>query len=287
MNNPQPIKYYTKQFKFYILIILISTNNAYAQMPKVTDTLQYEIVYSFKLVTDTSNRNKLYQEEVVVGIGKKHAYYKSAKAAIAQKKLEQEQQNFITGNTLNLSGINKYIKSEYYFNLKANTFWRKEHLVGTNYVFKEQLPVIKWNIQNNYKTIGTIKCQLATGYCRGRNYTAWFAVDIPITIGPWKFNGLPGLIVSIEDDKKEVFFSLKEINNLTKEQPVKPFYFDKQHTIITLPEWEKMYNTYQENPQTFTKEILNNMGVSATIAGLENESAAKKKKPNTIELKKD
>lgn len=35
---------------------------------------------------------------------------------------------------------------------------------------------------------------LATTQFRGLTYTAWFALDIPINEGPWKFHGLPGLI---------------------------------------------------------------------------------------------
>ena len=43
------------------------------------------------------------------------------------------------------------------------------------------------------------KCQRATCRWRGRDYVAWFAPDIPIRRGPWKFGGLPGLIMKIHD----------------------------------------------------------------------------------------
>jgi GLPGLI family protein len=43
------------------------------------------------------------------------------------------------------------------------------------------------------------RCQRATCHWRGRNYIAWFAPDIPIRRGPWKFGGLPGLIMKIYD----------------------------------------------------------------------------------------
>ena len=33
----------------------------------------------------------------------------------------------------------------------------------------------------------------------GRNYNAWFTVDIPRNDGPWLFSGLPGLILRIQD----------------------------------------------------------------------------------------
>lgn len=43
------------------------------------------------------------------------------------------------------------------------------------------------------------KCIKATTRFRGRDYTAWVTKELPINDGPWKFYGLPGLILQIED----------------------------------------------------------------------------------------
>ncbi|MGY0407967.1 MAG: GLPGLI family protein, partial [Polaribacter sp.] len=51
-------------------------------------------------------------------------------------------------------------------------------------------------------------CKLATSICKGRFYEAWFTEDVPIVDGPYKFTGLPGLIVNIYDTKKEYNFLL-------------------------------------------------------------------------------
>lgn len=39
------------------------------------------------------------------------------------------------------------------------------------------------------------KAQKATAKYGGRKWTAWFCQEIPIPNGPYKFGGLPGLIV--------------------------------------------------------------------------------------------
>src|SRR3712207_1960357 len=43
-------------------------------------------------------------------------------------------------------------------------------------------------------------CNKAQINYAGRNYTAWYAIDIPIPYGPFKFWGLPGLILKIEEE---------------------------------------------------------------------------------------
>ena len=44
-------------------------------------------------------------------------------------------------------------------------------------------------------------CRKAEATFRGIRWTAWYAPDIPLGIGPWKFNGLPGLVLWAYDDK--------------------------------------------------------------------------------------
>jgi len=58
----------------------------------------------------------------------------------------------------------------------------------------------KWEIIEETDTIMGYLCQKAKINYSGRNYTAWFAKDIAVNDGPWKFWGLPGLILKCSDD---------------------------------------------------------------------------------------
>mgnify|MGYP003657679479 CR=1 FL=1 len=67
-------------------------------------------------------------------------------------------------------------------------------------------------LADDKKIIGTFKCNLVNLNFRGRDYDIWYTYDIPTPFGPWKFNGLPGLIVKITSLDKQINFQLIEIN---------------------------------------------------------------------------
>ncbi|WHF52207.1 GLPGLI family protein [Chryseobacterium gotjawalense] len=59
---------------------------------------------------------------------------------------------------------------------------------------------INWEIFNENKLILNMLCQKAVGKFRGRTYTVWFTKEIPVSLGPWKIDGLPGLILEAKDN---------------------------------------------------------------------------------------
>ena len=65
--------------------------------------------------------------------------------------------------------------------------------------YDEATPSISWVVADSVRTILGHPCHMATADFRGRRWTAWFATDIPISDGPWKLGGLPGLILEAYD----------------------------------------------------------------------------------------
>src|SRR5690606_34194452 len=76
-----------------------------------------------------------------------------------------------------------------------------------------------WNITSETKKINEFMCYKATTTFRGNTFEAWFTPDIPINAGPWKWYGLPGLIVEATDKDQSVVFKLEKIEKLTEEIP--------------------------------------------------------------------
>jgi GLPGLI family protein len=95
----------------------------------------------------------------------------------------------------------------------------------------EPLNILRWVIEDDFKDIGNFSCQKASTWFRGRNYIAWFTHEIPVTFGPWKLNGLPGLIVYAYDLSGEVVFKLEELNignNLFEDDKIFMFELNNQ-----------------------------------------------------------
>ena len=57
----------------------------------------------------------------------------------------------------------------------------------------------QWQLLDSTRNISGYPCKLAVCQFRGRTYKAWYTTEIEIEEGPWKFHGLPGLIVEIAD----------------------------------------------------------------------------------------
>lgn len=73
----------------------------------------------------------------------------------------------------------------------------------TSYCTYDSTAIQEWELLDDVDVILGIECKKARTHFRGRDWTAWYATDIPYSAGPWKFGGLPGLIVKAEDSTGE------------------------------------------------------------------------------------
>lgn len=67
---------------------------------------------------------------------------------------------------------------------------------------------MEWELINEKKQIAGFSCQKSQTFAFGRKFIAWFTTEIPISDGPYKFRGLPGLIIEVYDDQRHFVFSL-------------------------------------------------------------------------------
>jgi GLPGLI family protein len=110
-------------------------------------------------------------------------------------------------------------------------------VMGDKFKYEDEPGALPWKILNETDTIASYSCQKATLNFRGREYTAWFATDIPVSEGPWKFKGLPGLILKAEDTKGLFSFKLIGLQQLSAPLPIQ--IDDAKSIKCTREEFEK------------------------------------------------
>lgn len=76
-----------------------------------------------------------------------------------------------------------------------------DQIENINYQVVDNIPKINWDISHtDTKKIGKYTCKKATAEYRGSYYTAYYTREIPVSAGPYKFKGLPGLIMELKSD---------------------------------------------------------------------------------------
>lgn len=125
------------------------------------------------------------------------------------------------------------------------------HSAG-RYKYTEPVLNIGWKIGKETKEIMGYTCTKATASHRGRDWTAWFTNDIPMSRGPLYFGGLPGLIMELSDSKENYYF---ECNGLEKPREATPICFiGREYVESTRVKTRKTEQICLRNPSAFFAE---------------------------------
>ncbi|RXG32910.1 GLPGLI family protein [Leeuwenhoekiella marinoflava] len=167
-----------------------------------------------------------------------------------QKRIDASDFGEAKGFTPSNSSYNSYYK-------KNNNIFYKWYITGKKFYIKDQ-PNFEWKILPETKDILGYTCQKAVTTFRGRNYEAYFAIIDGATGGPWKFNGLPGVILEIESIDGEFKILSYGINTITLNNTVVNPYEDEN--FITWEKYKDLYNQkYIETENTFKdgQQVMN------------------------------
>ena len=129
-----------------------------------------------------------------------------------------------------------------------------ERMLNSVFGYNEE-PKFNWKISNDKQKIGEYEAQKATTEFGGRKWTAWFTESIPFPDGPYKFSGLPGLIVKIEDAEKNFSWvltankALKEFEELSYSEKLSAQFGARNDvTIINRDKFESSFEEYKKDP---------------------------------------
>ena len=127
--------------------------------------------------------------------------------------------------------------------------------------YTSSLPKLNWQlITNSSEEILGYNVQKAETVYGEKKYYAWFSTEIPLNNGPFVFNGLPGLILKIQNEDSSYVITAKGIKNESNlfpqlESGKKVIETKKENFYKTLEGTMKEVQTMAANEQT--KRMMN------------------------------
>lgn len=146
--------------------------------------------------------------------------------------------------------------SLYFKNLKEKRFVSKTDIMGKTFLIKDSIPNYQWQLTSETKNIGNYTCYKATYTQEVENSTmtvengetkqtkksetimttAWYTPQISISNGPTFYQGLPGLILEINDGTTTIICTeiiLNPSEKITINEPDKG-------KVVTQAEYDKI-----------------------------------------------
>ncbi|MFW5872460.1 MAG: GLPGLI family protein [bacterium] len=163
-----------------------------------------------------------------------------------------------------------------YFKNKEKFFVRQYCSENEVFIYEDFIQ-LNWNITEKERIIEGLLCKNATTTFRGRSYNVWFSPAIPTTCGPWKFQGLPGLIVSVTDSNLDVIIKLKSLEIL--KSSTKKIEFPFNASVIDRNEFEKCLQKSWNND--LKRIIAKFEGIKAKYPNLEIDIDIPDERPKT------
>lgn len=203
--------------KLFQLIVLFYSVLSYAQTDK-KDLLQGDFTYLLKARLNTQTPDYIHQEFFSLQIGDKRAFFASSQSIKRDSTFEKSlirEDNRDGSISLSLKKGVSMPKTKFsYTIIQSNENTQYFELAGMAKLTYKEPVISNWKLMNETKVINTISCKKAEVNFKGRNWTAWYSTEIPFPYGPYKFSGLPGLIVKITDEKGDYDFELiKSVSN--------------------------------------------------------------------------
>ena len=227
-----------------MIFLFFNPIHCFSQKDKITwssfersiiDSAQYSITYELVFIEDTTSTRQAGHQDFSLLIGKTtsmfiglNEYKKDSISAIMNG------QQFASFQDASNSLMNSFPSGRFNYIIYKNhpvdqiTFTETFLDMGPA-IYQEEMNTFKWVIDNSFTdTYNEFSVKKATTFYGGRQWTAYFAPEIPINDGPYKFHGLPGLILKIHDSK--MHYKFRAIS-FEKEEHNRTIYFNKRNYV--------------------------------------------------------
>lgn len=219
-------------------------------------------LYEYKFIPDSTNKAAVITENMFLDTSKEGSlfYSEDVYKSDSIRKVMLEKQIQSQKNSMNMSfnlsdkpkGKVRYKVSKTYPDY--NTFLLAQ-ISGDAYQVSDPRN-FEWKISPEKEKIGEWQAQKAEADFGGRHWIAWFATEIPLQDGPYKFHGLPGLIVKIADKTGSHQFELKGVKNSYVKYDSENQMRSTKYINIDLAQYKKLIKDYEQDPLKSLRQMM-------------------------------
>lgn len=261
--------------KIYLFVIFITLSQfSFGQLNSYP--INYQVLYKYTYQTDSLNiesKKEELMELLVAQAGE--TFYQSYNKGVRDSIVMADDIDRNRGIDMKVQSKTKHNIYSTIFQTNQNFITRDTYINSLgrekDYSYYRENMGLNWQLQEQIDSINGIPVQKATCRLGNHGWTAWFAPGINLPYGPYKFSGLPGLILKMEDDSGYFSFEMVAINNkinrsihfpneeylvkkqITKTQYLKEkYYYLENRTIIEIQSKEIFFT----NEDAKRKEII-------------------------------
>lgn len=186
-----------------------NTNSSYS----IIDNSSYKCIYDYRYQSDSLNKNSTKEAYMTLLIGSKYNVFKSEFKFHIDSLLFLNSKGLVSKEQVSEGLSNGTPGGPSYTIISKNNDKEVNLIYPTTEGVWETLQndTRNWKLGSKSDSINGYSCRNAFLNFKGRKYTAWYTPEIPLPYGPYKFSGLPGLIVKISDQQNTHCFDLKKI----------------------------------------------------------------------------
>ena len=210
----------------YLLLLTSLAVQAAAREPMI-DRAHMKCLYRYVYTFDTL-KNELRDDLLILQIGKEvskcYSYYTFQCDSLRRTPDGAKVWSELFRRAIEKDGIygdfpHVRMSTYVYKNYPTGQMTITDRISSQGYCYVDSLHAQTWTMGDSTREVLGYTCQQATADFRGRRWTAWFATDIPVSDGPWKLGGLPGLILEAYDEGQQHVFTAVGLERV-KDEPI-------------------------------------------------------------------
>ena len=225
----------------------------------------HRFIYEYKFVSDSTQKDHSTSEMMFLDINKNGSKYYSREVYVQDSIMRADLEKQMKAGVSNFNIKRNDAKGKVRYKVtkdytKNKTFFNTR--IGTDSYKILEDRTLDWKILPEKQKIGSWEAQKATAEFAGRKWTAWFTEELPFQDGPYKFRGLPGLIVKLEDATQSHVFELKAVGKYKEEiQKVSEFVGTDKYIEVNQEQFKKIFLEDRNDPAKSMKMAMANGAV--------------------------